>query len=230
MEHNIPQDTWKQAAGEVAAKLIEDGMVVGIGSGSTVVYFIYALARRINTGLKIVGAVPTSLATEKLASNLNIPLTDLDTHPELDLAIDGADEIDGQLNLIKGGGGALLREKIVASSSRRFVVIADATKLVPTLNLGFPLPVEVVPFGVTPVRRRIEALGATVRERQLGDEVYHTDNGNVILDCMFPNGIADTADMQQRLRSIVGVVETGLFLHMVEQVLVGGPDGVKILS
>jgi ribose 5-phosphate isomerase A len=230
MQHNIPQDTWKYLAGAAAAQLVEDGMVIGIGSGSTAAQFIYALAHRINAGLKIVGAVPTSIATEQLASSLNIPLTDLDTHPELDLAIDGADEIDPQLNLIKGGGGALLREKIVASCSQRFVVIADVTKLVPKLNLTTPLPVEVIPFAVTPVRRRIEALGASVQERQLGPGVYHTDNGNVILDCTFPDGIPDPAEVLLHLRSIVGVVETGLFLHMAEQGIIGGPDGVKILS
>src|ERR1700726_43916 len=145
MPHEIQQDSWKQLAGEAAAKLIEDGMVIGLGSGSTAVYLIYALARRIQAGLSIVGAVPTSKGTGELANNLGIPLTDLDTHPELDLDIDGADEIDGQLNLIKGGGGALLREKVVAAASRRFVVIADETKLVPTLNLGAPLPIEVIP-------------------------------------------------------------------------------------
>jgi ribose 5-phosphate isomerase A len=229
MQHNIPQDTWKHLAGEAAAQLIEDGMVIGIGSGSTSAQFIYALARRIQAGLKIVGAVPTSLATEQLANSLNIPLTDLDTYPELDLSIDGADEIDPQLNLIKGGGGALLREKIVASCSRRFVVIADVTKLVSELNHHTPLPIEVVPIAVTPVRRHIEALGASVQERQLGPNVYHTDNGNVILDCTFADGIPDPVEMQQRLRSIVGVVETGLFLYMAQQAIIGGPDGVKIL-
>src|SRR5438132_10365670 len=135
MPHEIQQDTWKQLAGEAAAKLIEDGMVLGLGSGSTAVYLIYALANRIREGLHIVGAVPTSQATAQLASSLGIHLTDLDMHPELDLAIDGADEIDEQLRLIKGGGGALLREKIVASAARRFVVIADATKQVTQLGL-----------------------------------------------------------------------------------------------
>src|SRR6202035_339927 len=121
------------------------GMVIGLGSGSTAVYLVYALAQRIQAGLHIVGAIPTSIATAQLANNLGIPLTDLDTHPELDLDIDGADEIDGQLYLIKGGGGALLREKIVAAASRRFVVIADITKLVKQLGRGTPVPVEIIP-------------------------------------------------------------------------------------
>src|SRR5438132_10720898 len=151
MPHEIQQDSWKQLAGEAAAKLIEDGMVIGLGSGSTAAYLIYALARRIQGGLSIVGAVPTSKVTGELASNLGIPLTDLDTHPELDLYIDGADEIDPQLRLIKGAGGALLREKIVASASHRFIVIGDITKSVPQLGKRFPVPVEDSPFAATPV-------------------------------------------------------------------------------
>lgn len=229
MPHDIPQETWKQMVGEAAAQLIEDGMVLGLGSGTTATYMLYALSRRIAEGLHIVGGVPSSESTEELAGNLNIPLTTLDEHPELDLVIDGADEIDGRLNLIKGGGGALLREKIVVSAARRFVVIGDITKQVTVLGSHMPLPVEVVPFGVTPVRKRIEALGATVQVRRLGDQVFITDNGNVILDCTFAGGIPDPVDVGQRIRSIVGVVETGLFLHMAERAIVGGPDGVKVV-
>jgi ribose 5-phosphate isomerase A len=230
MSHAIQQDSWKQLAGEVAAKLIEDGMVIGLGSGSTAVYLVYALARRIQAGLSIVGAVPTSKATEELAGNLGIPLTDLDTHPELDLDIDGADEIDGQLGLIKGGGGALLREKIVAATAKRFIVIADITKQVRQLGLNMPLPVETIPFAVTPVRKRLEALGANVQLRQLAGQVYVTDNSNVILDCTFPGGIADPPELESRIKRIVGVVETGLFLNMASQAIIGGPEGVKVLS
>src|SRR5947209_12236799 len=155
MPHDIPQETWKQMVGEAAAQLIEDGMVLGLGSGTTATYMLYALSRRIAEGLHIVGGVPSSETTEQLAGNLGIPLTTLDEHPELDLVIDGADEIDGQLNLIKGGGGALLREKIVVSAARRFVVIGDISKQVTVLGTHMPLPVEVVPFAVTPVRKRI---------------------------------------------------------------------------
>src|SRR6266700_2292996 len=153
MEHNDQQDRWKRLAGEAAVTLIEDGMVVGLGTGTTATQLIYALGRRIQEGLRITGAVATSQASEALARKLGIPLTDLDTHPVLDLAIDGADEIDGQLRLIKGGGGALLREKIVASSARRFIVIGDATKQVAQLGRKFPLPVEVFPFASTPVSK-----------------------------------------------------------------------------
>jgi len=229
MSHEIQQDTWKQLVGEAAAKLVEDGMVLGLGTGSTAVYVIYALARRIREGLHIVGAVPTSQATAQLASSLGIHLTDLDTHPELDLAIDGADEIDGQLRLIKGGGGALLREKIVASAARRFIVIADATKQVTQLGLKMPLPIETIPFAATPVRKRLEVLGANVHLRQAAGQVFVTDNGNVILDCTFPNGITDPAGLDASIHGIVGVVETGLFLHIATQAIIGGPEGIIIL-
>src|SRR5438067_10585616 len=202
MPHEIQQDSWKQLAGEAAAKLIEDGMVIGLGSGSTAAYLIYALARRIQAGLSIVGAVPTSKVTGQLADNLGIPLTDLDTHPELDLDIDGADEIDGQLYLIKGGGGALLREKIVASAAQRFIVIGDATKQVTQLGLKMPLPIEVIPFAVAPVRRRLEALGASIQLRQLAGQVFVTDNSNVILDCTFPGGITNPVELQERVKHI----------------------------
>lgn len=229
MQHVGQQDTWKQLVGEAAAKLIENGMIIGLGTGSTTTYLIHALARRINDGLTIIGAVPTSNATAQLARSLNIPLTSLDAHPELDLTIDSADEIDPQLSLIKGGGGALLREKIVASSSRSFVVIADITKLVPQLNHAFPLPIEIVPFAAAPVRRRLEAMGASAQVRMVGNEAYTTDNGNMILDCFFPGGIATPQELQDRLLHIVGVVETGLFLNMVEQAFIAGPDGMQIL-
>ncbi|HLH60166.1 MAG TPA: ribose-5-phosphate isomerase RpiA [Ktedonobacteraceae bacterium] len=230
MQHDSQQETWKHLAGMEAAKLVEDGMLVGLGSGTTATHMVYALAQRIAGGLRIAGAVPTSQTTEQLARSLGIPLTDLDTHPELDLDIDGADEIDEQLNLIKGGGGALLREKIVAAASRRFVVIADITKLVTKLGLATPVPVEVIPFAITPVSRHIEALGAEVRVRHLGENLYHTDNGNLILDCFFANGLDDPLSIHKQMSDIVGVVETGLFLHMAEGAIVGAADGVKFIS
>src|SRR6266516_7105447 len=230
MANDTQRDTWKRLAGEAAANLIEDGMLLGLGSGSTAKQMIIALGRRIQQGLRIAGAVPTSQATEELARNLGIPLTDLETHPVLDLAIDGADEIDGQLRLIKGGGGALLREKIVASVAQRFIVLADITKQVKQLGLKTPLPVETIPFAATPVRKRLEALGAIVKLRQLAGQLYLTDNNNVILDCTFPGGITDPPDLENRIKRIVGVVETGLFLNMASQAIIGGPEGVKILS
>lgn len=227
MQHETQQDIWKQWAGEAAVSLIEEGMVVGLGSGSTATFMIYALARRIQSGLRIAGAIPTSQATGQLASKLGIPLTNLDTHPQLDLDIDGADEIDEHLNLIKGGGGALLREKIVASCAKRFIVIGDVTKQVTQLGHRTPLPVEIVPFAATPVRRQLEALGAAVQVRQTENQIYLTDNGNMILDCSFVDGIADPEYVHTRVRGIVGVVESGLFLKMAKQAIIAGPGGVK---
>ncbi|MEO8954485.1 MAG: ribose-5-phosphate isomerase RpiA [Ktedonobacteraceae bacterium] len=229
MQQDIQQNSWKHSAGVAAAQLIEDGMVIGLGSGSTATHLVYALAQRLQTGLRIVGAVPTSNATGELANSLGIPLTTLDAHPQLDLVIDGADEIDSQLNLIKGGGGALLREKIVASTARRFVIVGDITKLVPILGKGFALPVEIVPFALAPVQSRLETLGITIQVRKLGNQVYITDNGNMIVDCIFPQGITDPFAIHTRMKSIVGVVETGLFLGMAEQAIIGGPEGVKVL-
>ena len=220
----------KQMVGEEAVKYIENGMVIGIGTGTTAAYMVQALAQRLREGLTIVGAVPTSEATAHLASSLGIPLTDLDTHPELDLAIDGADEIDGQLRLIKGGGGALLREKIVAAVSRRFIIIADTSKLVPQLGRTFPLPVEIIPFARTPVHLQLQALGAQVQLRQRDGQVFHTDSGNIILDCFFPGGIRDPQELHTNIKSIVGVVETGLFLGMTERAIIGGVDGVQVLT
>src|SRR6266571_823027 len=230
IQENAQQDNSKRLAGEAAAQLVEDGMVLGLGSGSTATHLLYALAQRIQQGLRIIGGVPTSKATEELARDLGIPLTTLDAHPELDLAIDGADEIDGQLCLLKGGGGALLREKIVASVARRFVVVGDATKLVPMLGVHFPLPVEVVPFAATPVCRRLEALGAQAQVRQQAGKSFITDNGNMIIDCSFANGIQDAVDIEARIKAIVGVVETGLFLYIAERAIIGGPAGIKTLT
>jgi len=229
MLHDLQLDAWKQLAGNAAAKLIEDNMIIGLGTGSTTTYLIHALARRIQAGLHIVGAVATSQATHDLALRLGIPLTTLDIHPNLDLYIDGADEIDRQLRLIKGAGGALLREKIVASVSKRFVVIADATKEVTQLGQHFPVPVETVPLAAKPVRQRLEALGASVQQRQLAGSVFTTENGNIILDCSFPHGITHAEELDEQLHHIVGIVETGLFLNMAQQALIGGPEGVKIL-
>src|SRR6266480_3356848 len=227
IQENAQQDNSKRLVGEAAAQLVEDGMVLGLGTGSTAAHLLYALAQRIQQGLRIIGGVPTSKATEELARKLGIPLTTLDAHPELDLAIDGADEIDRQLCLIKGGGGALLREKIVASAARRFVVVGDVTKQVLLLGAHFPLPVEIVPFALPLVRRRLEALEAIVQLRYKEDQVFVTDNGNMILDCSFPGGIREPEELQTQLKSIAGVVETGLFLNMTERAIIGGPEGVK---
>ncbi len=222
-------DSYKRMAGSAGAGLVEDGMVVGLGTGTTAAFLVRALAERLRGGLRIVGAVPTSQATAQLATSLGIPLVSLERYPELDLAIDGADEIDPQLNLIKGGGGALLREKVVAAAARRFVVIGDSSKLVPRLGMRFALPVEIVPFALGPVQRRLEALGARAQLRLGTHEPFLTDNHNYILDCQFPGGIADPQALQAQIRAIVGVVEHGLFLGMARQALVAGPDGLVTL-
>jgi len=229
MQHSPEQLREKQMAAEESVKYIENGMVIGIGTGTTAAYMIQALAQRLREGLSIVGAVPTSEATAQLASNLGIPLTDLDAHPQLDLDIDGADEIDSALHLIKGAGGALLREKIVAAASRRFIIIADSSKIVGQLGRTFPVPVEIIPFAVTPVQLQLQALGAQVQLRQRDGQVLRTDSGNIILDCFFPGGISDPQTLHASIKSIVGVVESGLFLNMAERAIIGSANGVQVL-
>ncbi|TMC22986.1 MAG: ribose-5-phosphate isomerase RpiA [Chloroflexi bacterium] len=228
-QDNSQQDAWKALVGEASAQLVEDGMVIGLGTGSTASQFIRALARRIQRGLRIVGAAASSQASQELAASLGIPITNLDTHPELDLYIDGADEIDPQLRLIKGAGGALLREKIMASAARRFVVIGDDSKLVDQLGHRYPLPVEVCPFAATPVRKQLEVLAASVQLRQKDGEVFMTENSNIIFDLTFPDGISNPVDLDERIQRIVGVVETGLFLQMAQSALIGGVKGVQTL-
>jgi len=224
-------DAWKRAAAEAAVDLVEDGMALGLGTGSTSAFAVTALAARVRKGLRVVG-VPTSERTAEQARREGVPLTTFAEHPELDLAIDGADEVERDtLHLIKGGGGALLREKIVAAASRRFVVIADEAKLVDRLGVGWAVPVEVVPFGWEATARRVERLGAKPELRRGKDaaEPFLTDGGHLILDCRFP-GIPDPAGLEGELRRIVGVVETGLFVGMASEVVLAGPGGVRRLS
>lgn len=224
-------DTAKRAAGEAAAALVEDGMRVGLGTGSTMHYAIAALGRRVQAGLRLIG-VPTSRATEEQARALGIPLAEPGEIPA-DLALDGADEVElGTKRLIKGLGGALLREKIVAQSSRRFVVVADTSKLVDHLGTQAPLPVEVTPYGLAATRHRITLLGGkpTLRHDP-NDATFVTDGGNVILDCAGFAPIRDPFTLDRTLHSIAGVVETGLFLLPVEQVLIGDAAGmVRVLK
>jgi ribose 5-phosphate isomerase A len=219
------RDEEKQAAARTAVQLVEPGNIVGLGSGSTAAFAVRFLAERVREGLKIVG-IPTSLQTQHLAEQLGIPLTTLDEHPVIDIDIDGADEIDPQLNLIKGGGGAFLREKIVASVSKRFVVIGDSAKQVPLLG-KFPLPMEVIPFAQSLIKPQIEALGASVALRQYAyGNPYVTDEGHHILDCTFGE-IADPPALAQKFCNIPGVVEHGLFIGMAEMALIG-KDGEVI--
>jgi ribose 5-phosphate isomerase A len=219
----------KKAAAEWAAALIEDGMVVGLGTGSTASLILEPLAARIRQGLRITG-IPTSERTAEQARALGIPLSSLADHARVDLTIDGADEVElGTLNLIKGRGGALLREKIVASASARLVIVADESKLVERLGRGV-VPVEVVPFGWQATGRRIESLGASAALRLGPDgEAFVTDGGHYILDCAF-GPISSAGSLDRELNSIVGVVEHGLFLGLANQVVVGRAAGVEVLD
>ena len=216
-------DLGKVAAGNAAADMVTHGMRLGLGTGSTAECMLRALATRVRAGLRVV-AVPTSERTARLAAELGIALTTLDETPELDLCIDGADEIDPAFGLIKGGGGALLREKIVASAAARFVVIADDRKCVDSLG-AFPLPVEVSPFALRPVGRRLAELGARTTVRTAADGgAFVTDEGNRLIDCAFGR-IVDAPALARRLDAMVGVVEHGLFVGMADEVLVGHADG-----
>ena len=209
----------KEAAGRAAAKLVRDGDVVGLGTGSTAYFAVVALGERVKSGLKIVG-IPTSVATADLARQLGIPLTTLDEHPQIDITIDGADEIDPKLNLIKGGGGALLREKVVASVTKKMVVVSDSTKLVPALG-KFPLPVEIIPFARSVIEKKIASLGATTKLRMQSDgQPYVTDNDNQILDCSFGR-IDDPPAIAGELNGMPGVVGHGLFIGMASVAIVG---------
>jgi len=208
----------KKLAGEKAVEFVEDGMIVGLGTGSTVYWTILKLAERMKEGLKIQG-VPTSKDTEKLADKLGIPLVNLSELSKVDLAIDGADEVNPSLALIKGGGGALLREKMIASISDRFIVVADESKFVQTLGT-FPLPIEVIPFGWEITKKQIEKIGSMNPILRLNDNApFITDNGNYILDCHMKN-IEKPGDLTISLNMIPGVVENGLFVNMCEAAII----------
>lgn len=219
----------KRAAALEAVAEVRDDMVVGLGTGTTASLALEALARRVVAGLRVV-AIPTSEAIASRARALGVPLTSFADHQWIDLAIDGADEIErAGLDLIKGLGGALLREKIVACASRRLLIVADESKLVDRLGNRVPVPVEVAAFGVEATARRLERLGATVTPRAEPDgSPYVTDGGNRIVDCAF-GPITDVADLEGRLRGVVGVVETGLFVGIASEAIVAGRNGVRRL-
>ena len=218
----------KEAAGRAAAKLVTDGEVVGLGTGSTAYFAVIALGERVKAGLKIVG-IPTSENTGKLARSIGIPLTTLDDQPEIDITIDGADEVDPQLRLIKGGGGALTREKVIASASKRMVVVADSSKAVSVLG-KFPLPVEVIAFARTVVENKIKSLGGAPKLRTKADgNPFITDNGNQILDCSFGQ-ILDPPGLAQVLSVTPGIVEHGLFIGLAKLALVGRGNSVEELT
>jgi len=214
----------KKNAGRHAVNLVKSGMTIGIGTGTTVFWFIRELAIRVKEGMKIT-AVSTSEQTSRLATELGINLSDLNTIEKLQLTIDGADEIDPKGNLIKGGGGALLQEKIVAGASEELVVIADSSKLVRQLG-KFPLPIEVIPFGFKQVQRKIINSGfcKKVTLRKKDDEIFVTDHDHYILDCECEK-IVDPLVLNTYLHSIPGVVETGLFINMANRAVIGWEDG-----
>ena len=224
-----PIDNAKRAAAVMACDFVEDGMVVGLGTGSTAAHMVRELGRRVREGLRLTG-VPTSEAAAALAREEGIELTDLDSDVRPDLTLDGADEADATLNLIKGGGGALLREKIVAAASRRMIAIADASKQVAALG-AFPLPVEVVPFGLGATRLGVlkvldeaDVLGREVTLRERDGQVFHTDGGHLILDLALRR-IGDPRTLDRELKSVPGVVETGLFCGICDLMVLGHGDG-----
>ena len=224
------QDAQKRAAAESAAALVENGMVVGLGTGSTAAFAVSALAQRVREGLRIVG-IPTSERTAAQARELGIPLTTWAEHAEIDMTIDGADEIElGTLHLIKGHGGALLREKIVATASKRLVIIADETKLVERLGLRTTIPVEVIPFGWEVTARRLQNAGAKVELRRAeDDQPFISDGGHYILHCAFsPEASAEA--LAEALDRTVGVVEHGLFLGMTSEARVAATAGVRVFT
>src|SRR2546421_2344218 len=220
-------DELKQAAAYKALELVQDGMLVGLGSGSTARYFTEGLGRLVAQGMKVRG-VPTSRETAELAAELGIPIVTELLGP-IDLAVDGADEVDPDLNLIKGRGGALFREKLVAAASKRFVVVIDESKLVKQLGVGV-LPVEVLPFLWRTTAERLAELGGSLVVRGGEETPYITDNGNLILDMTVDGGIKNPTDFGMQIKKLIGVVEHGLFVAMTHTVIVAGPEGPKAIG
>ncbi len=221
------KDIGKKLAGEQAANEVQDGMKVGLGSGSTVYWMVKRLGERVQQGLKVEG-IPSSNQTEQWAKEFGVPLTDFSQVDYLDVTIDGADEVDENLNLIKGGGGALFREKVIAEAAKKFVIIVDQSKVVTQLG-AYPLPVEVLPFGWEMAAKSIEALGCAWKLRRRNNEIFVTDNGNYILDCDF-GMIPNPEELHKQLKMIVGVVETGLFANMADKVIIGGQETTKTIE
>lgn len=221
----------KARAAERALDFLEGVRLLGLGTGSTAERFTRRVGDLNQSGeLGDLLAVPTSTETAQLARDLGIPLTTLDEHPELDLTVDGADEVDPELDLIKGLGGALTREKIVAHASRRYVIVVDEGKRVDDLGTRGPVPIESLAFARGPVDRAVQAQGATTTWRAEGGDLFQTDEGNLILDAAFEGGIPDPVHLSQWLNGVPGVVEHGLFLEMADAVVVASEPGVEILE
>jgi ribose 5-phosphate isomerase A len=221
-------DDLKKAAALTAVEFVRDGMVVGLGTGSTAKHLIIALGAKVRAGMKLRG-VPTSQETAALAKQAGIPLIDTENRWEIDVAIDGADQVDPNFNLIKGGGGALLKEKIVAASAKQFIVMVDHTKQVPMLGGTFPLPIEVIPFGWGSTTREIAALTMSrVVLRERSGNPFRTESGNLIVDVHIDH-ISQPGELETALNLIPGVVETGLFVGRTNVLIVGAPQGVQTL-
>ncbi|MCH1983887.1 ribose-5-phosphate isomerase RpiA [Ruminococcus sp. OA3] len=217
----------KKIAGEKAAEYIKDGMVVGLGTGSTAKFMVDKVGEMVKNGLKI-QAIPTSKATEQQARELGIPLLSIDDVDHIDLDIDGVDEIDSDFNATKGGGGALFREKVVADLAKEVIWIMDESKLVDSIG-AFPLPLEVLPYGYRIVFKKMEDFGYNPKMRMNGDDLFVTDNGNYIIDLCI-GAPAHIEDIRQKVNSVVGVLETGQFLKMCKRIIVGTDEGVKIIE
>lgn len=223
----------KKEAAEQAVTLVQSGMVVGLGTGSTAVHAVRAIGRLLQNGrLHNIVAIPTSDTTAQEAQALGIPLATFDQQPKIDITIDGADEIDPHLNLIKGLGGALLREKVVATVSAQMIVVADYSKRVTLLGTKAPVPVEVIPFAQQPATAYLQTLGARVvlRPAKESSHPFMTDEGNYILDCHFADGIPQPHELAQAIKQQPGVVEHGLFLGIATQAMVATPDGVTAVA
>jgi len=223
---SLTPDQHKAQAARKAVEYIQDGDILGLGTGSTVHHFLTALGERVQNGLRVRG-VPTSQATATYATQLGIPLLDNDEPWDIDVAIDGADQVDPQLNLIKGGGGALLREKIVARAAKKFIVIIDQAKHRPHLGLPFPLPVEILSFGWRTTQQHLEKMGWPAPRREQEGQPCMTDNGNYIVDVQIPD-IPDPASLESALLSLPGVIECGLFVHMASLVITGTNQGIQL--
>jgi len=219
----------KLAAAMESVRLIRDGQVVGLGSGSTAELAIIEIGKRIqNEKIEIIG-IPTSKRSESVGKDSGIKVSSLDEHDVIDITIDGADEVDPNLDMIKGLGGALLREKLVAKATLNEIIVADESKMVHQLGTKAPLPVEVIQFSNVHIGRKISSLGCIPKLRKMNGEPYITDNGNCILDCSFEKGITDANELDEKMKSIPGIVETGLFIAIADVVIIGNANGVRTL-
>lgn len=224
----MDKDNLKRQAAERAVEFVQSGMIVGLGEGSTAIWAVRQIGQLVQAGkLKNILGIPCSVHIEQEARQLGIPLTTLEEHPNIDLTIDGADEVNPNLDLIKGGGGALMREKIVAQASRREIIIVDESKMVPALGTHWAVPIEIIPFGYGSQLKYLESLGATVTIRQRADgTVFKTDQGNLILDSKF-GPIANPAELAEKLKRRTGIAEHGLFIRLATDVIVADSNGIR---